>query len=216
MDDREGCLTAVLRIFGINLQRSAVVGEALPYRRRDDFLSAAERSFYGVLLSVLAGKAVVFAKVRVADLLYVPRGAGSLGFQNRISAKHVDFVLCAPDTLQPLAALELDDASHARSERGERDDFLNAAFQAAGLPLLRFAAQRQYDPRQLMSALEPVLKQTEQPDAVERLASSEGAPNCPKCGSEMILRTATKGSHRGQPFYGCPNYPQCRGTLKAE
>jgi restriction system protein len=40
-------------------------------------------------------------------------------------------------------------------------------------------------------------------------------PACPKCGSEMVLRTARKGSHAGSQFYGCSSYPACRGTRKA-
>ncbi|MDO8886188.1 restriction endonuclease [Candidatus Oleimmundimicrobium sp.] len=33
---------------------------------------------------------------------------------------------------------------------------------------------------------------------------------CPKCGSEMILRTAYKGSNIGQKFWGCSKFPNCR------
>ena len=46
--------------------------------------------------------------------------------------------------------------------------------------------------------------------------SSPGAsetPNCPKCGSAMVKRTAKKGSNAGNTFWGCTNYPQCRGIV---
>lgn len=33
---------------------------------------------------------------------------------------------------------------------------------------------------------------------------------CPRCGKNMVLRTAKKGANAGQQFYGCSNYPQCR------
>src|SRR4030042_1834304 len=32
---------------------------------------------------------------------------------------------------------------------------------------------------------------------------------CPKCGGEMVLRTAKKGPNPGQNFWGCSNYPKC-------
>lgn len=32
---------------------------------------------------------------------------------------------------------------------------------------------------------------------------------CPKCKSELVLRTAKKGANAGQQFYGCSNYPKC-------
>jgi len=35
---------------------------------------------------------------------------------------------------------------------------------------------------------------------------------CPKCGSDMVLRTAKKGQNSGKQFYGCSGYPKCRFT----
>jgi len=35
---------------------------------------------------------------------------------------------------------------------------------------------------------------------------------CPKCGSEMVPRTAQKGPNPGHKFWGCSNYPKCRFT----
>ena len=37
-------------------------------------------------------------------------------------------------------------------------------------------------------------------------------PHCPKCGVPMVLRTAKRGSHAGNTFYGCVNFPRCRQT----
>jgi restriction system protein len=36
--------------------------------------------------------------------------------------------------------------------------------------------------------------------------------DCPKCGSVMVLREAKRGANVGQKFWGCPNFPKCRGT----
>ena len=36
---------------------------------------------------------------------------------------------------------------------------------------------------------------------------------CPNCGHHMILRKAKKGSNKGKQFWGCSNFPQCRGTV---
>jgi restriction system protein len=38
---------------------------------------------------------------------------------------------------------------------------------------------------------------------------------CPKCENEMVLRTASKGNHVGQKFWGCSTYPRCRFTMPA-
>jgi restriction system protein len=37
-------------------------------------------------------------------------------------------------------------------------------------------------------------------------------PSCPTCGKPMVLRRAKTGKHVGQEFWGCPAFPQCRGT----
>lgn len=35
---------------------------------------------------------------------------------------------------------------------------------------------------------------------------------CPKCGAPMVRRTAQRGYNRGGEFWGCSNYPKCKGT----
>lgn len=37
-------------------------------------------------------------------------------------------------------------------------------------------------------------------------------PRCPSCQSKMVLRTAKKGPNAGSQFWGCTEYPKCRGT----
>jgi restriction system protein len=36
---------------------------------------------------------------------------------------------------------------------------------------------------------------------------------CPKCGSAMVLREAKKGPDMGKKFWGCSNFPKCRGVV---
>lgn len=38
-------------------------------------------------------------------------------------------------------------------------------------------------------------------------------PSCPRCGSEMVLRTARKGDNAGSQFWGCSTFPKCRGSI---
>jgi very-short-patch-repair endonuclease len=75
----------------------------------------------------------------------------------KILAKHVDFVLCDPESLAPLLAIELDDASHDRPERKERDEFVDHAFESAGLPLLRIRNGSSYDPAALRQLIDDSL-----------------------------------------------------------
>jgi restriction system protein len=36
-------------------------------------------------------------------------------------------------------------------------------------------------------------------------------PMCPRCGKLMVLREARRGAYSGEKFWGCVNYPKCRG-----
>ncbi|WP_094300794.1 DUF2726 domain-containing protein [Imhoffiella purpurea] len=114
--------------------------------RLKQLLSAAERSFYGILVDAVGKDGAVLTKVRVADVLTPKnlKGAARQRAFNAISAKHFDFVICDPATLTVKAAVELDDASHGREKNKKRDEFLNRACASAGLPLVRVPAARGY------------------------------------------------------------------------
>ena len=38
-------------------------------------------------------------------------------------------------------------------------------------------------------------------------------PPCPNCGGQMTLRTAKTGKNAGNSFWGCANYPECKGIV---
>jgi hypothetical protein len=155
-----GCLLSIFKIFGpapVNDEPSAEpvrAGTPLPYLRKDWLFSQAERSFFGVLEQAVGGmdgRLRIFAKVRLCDVLRIAKGTARGGGDsyrahfNRINSKHVDFVICSHDEVQPLLAIELDDSSHERDDRQERDGFLDAACKAAGLPLLRVTCKASYN-----------------------------------------------------------------------
>lgn len=43
-------------------------------------------------------------------------------------------------------------------------------------------------------------------------ASRAKTPACPLCGEPMVLRTSRRGTNAGSQFWGCTNFPRCRGT----
>ena len=150
-----GCLGTILKLLGIGPRANS---KALPYQRRDWLLSAAERSFFGVLKQAVDPEFLLFAKIRLADLLFIPRGTeGRQAAFNRIQSKHIDFVICDRDTIRPLIAIELDDSSHSRPSRRSRDEFVESALTAAQLPLLRVPVKKQYDVNVLKESVQKLL-----------------------------------------------------------
>ncbi len=148
--------------------------EKMPYKKRDYLFTKAERTFFEVLSLVVRDMEVhIFAKVRMGDLLYIPKGTGEWQRNwNRIQAKHVDFVLCDKERVQPLVAIELDDSSHATPQQIERDRFVNQAYRDAGLPLLRFPVKHAYTSVDIEEQIKQALAGTPQPERQEETRPS--------------------------------------------
>lgn len=212
-DQRPGCLGRILTRLGLQPQGESEP-EHLPYHLVDNFLSPAELSFYHVLRQVVGEQATLTTKVSLGDLFYPKTGdrGENLRYRNKIDRKHVDFLLCDPQTMHPLMGIELDDASHNRQSRQERDAFVDQVFEAADLPLVRVPAQASYAPREIAAQLESA-KSSENPPPDTSAPDPEKAPLCPSCGIPMVVRTAKRGSHKGEQFYACPNYPECKELI---
>jgi len=141
-----------------------------PYTKRDTLLTPAELKFYHVLVQVLrhptdpAGQpqCVIAMQVRAIDVLSGRGGRNSGGnwrkYQNKIMSKHFDFVLVKPDTTEIVCAIELDDASHRRQDRQERDAFLDEACEDAGLPLIRLKAVSAYDNQSIANTIKAAMR----------------------------------------------------------
>ena len=126
-----------------------------PFRRRDYLLSKAERAFFDVLQRAVKEELLIFAKVRMEDLVWLPKGTRNRqGWQNKVRQKHVDFVLCDASRIGPVLVIELDDASHKRDEARARDGDKDRILEAAGLPLVRVRAKGSYDVRELAELIE--------------------------------------------------------------
>ena len=208
------------------LLRRANPWSRAPYERQEYFLSPAEKAFYDVLDALVGEDVVICPKPAVREVLRV-RGNVRRDRQkyfNWISQKHVDFVLCDRETMQILCAVELDDSSHERADRRQRDAFMDKAFRKAKLPLFHIPCRKSYGAKELNELCSflcqdlLVLEDEEEgPACPAGTTCSAGTtrsalPLCPDCGVPMVLRTASRGPHQGERFYGCPNFPRCRCT----
>lgn len=197
---------------------SAEPKEAFPYRLKGPLFTVAERSFYGVLTLACADKAIVFGKVRIADILEPEAKLNKSQWQtafNKISRKHFDYVVCEPKDLSILAVIELDDQSHNSKKQKERDALVEGACLKAGLVLHRFKASNNYSVANIQQQIFPGLAvSNDYPDqSIERpLVQVTPSPNdtCPRCSSKLVTRTASKGSNKGNNFIACSAYPKCR------
>ncbi|HCT74745.1 MULTISPECIES: NERD domain-containing protein [Psychrobacter] len=60
---------------------------------------------------------------------------------------------------------------------------------------------------------EPKVNEPARLEATDNAANLVQIPTCPRCNGEMVERTAKKGARQGQSFYGCAQFPKCRGVV---
>ncbi len=59
------------------------------------------------------------------------------------------------------------------------------------------------------------IQQRTQENFSQNISASMATPNvelplCPRCGGQLVMRIASKGTRQGKRFLGCSNYPKCR------
>lgn len=119
----------------------------LLFEKAPPLFSPAERSFYGVLEQAIGDDYRIFAKVRLGDVIQPKKGLEKSSYyaaRNMIDRKHLDYVICGKTDFVPVGAIELDDKSHQRQDRKERDDLVDRALDDAGIPILHFSVRTTY------------------------------------------------------------------------
>lgn len=186
------------------------VNDKLPYKVNDNFLTDTERSFYHSLKLCVGDKAVICPKVGLKDIFFVGKGVGkdNMKYRSKISQKHVDFLLCEPNTMKILCGIELDDISHTNKKTYERDLFVEKVYKDANLELIRLSSKYSY--KDIEIALTGVF---DRPKEMPVILNTNETVLCPKCSIPMVLRKANRGQNAGKEFYGCTNYPQCKQVI---
>ncbi len=133
------------------------------YELRKSVFTPAERSFAGVLDGALPDGVTWFGKIRLGDVFITRKGltrSESATARNKIDRKHVDFLLVRSSDLAPIACIELDDRSHERDDRKDRDAFVDDVFRSCSLPLFHQPAQATYNQAELRAKIEALLGPT--------------------------------------------------------
>jgi hypothetical protein len=153
-----GHVVAMALVVIVILAFVAFINSRRPAYRRGRFLTPNEKRFLTVLDEAVGARYRVFAQVRLADLVDVDLRASNSkrrAAMNKVFGKSIDFVICEAAGLEPVAAVELDDRTHALPHRRERDAFVDAVFSEIGIPLLRARARRAYS----VAAVETLLRE---------------------------------------------------------
>ena len=112
--------------------KTAPIDEKNKYKKKDALMSEPEKTLYVNLLNALGREYDVFPQVA---LLSVVDKITQASYRNELF-RIIDFVLCDKKSSAPKLVIELNDASHLRADRRERDEKVKCILERADLPLL--------------------------------------------------------------------------------
>jgi hypothetical protein len=127
--------------------------------KKQFIMSAAENDLYRVLQEVVGSNFVIVPQAHLSVFLdHRVKGQSWQGALSTIQRKSVDFLICSHTYYNPLVAIELDDSSHQREDRVERDTKVDQICETAGMPLIHIRWQQNYAANDLLVKLTPYLK----------------------------------------------------------
>lgn len=117
------------------------------YRKADALFTKAEKIFLDVLEDAVGDQFTINGKTRLADIVTVDhiscQREKRIAF-NKIKAKHIDYLLCNKKDKSLVCGIELNDSTHNRKDRQDRDIFVNDVFEEISLPLVMIKWQNNY------------------------------------------------------------------------
>lgn len=186
--------------------------DPLPYRLRDRFLSSIELSLFRSLLEMAEDRYVICPKVALNDIFYILRPNENVHFYSKIFRKHVDFLLCDPESMNPAFAVDIVKPI-SKNEARASDQFMEDLFLSAGLPLIHVPSSETYEMTDLVHLFQLSITKVNNSEGQREPAEGESVPLCPECGLMMVLRVHRNGSRVGKKYYGCMNSPACPGMV---
>lgn len=125
------------------------------------------------------------------------------------------------DSPQYTNSLLHDAGQHILRQKSKYDPWIEGAdaLRAANAMLILCVRENKMLQSQMQTLLEMVRAKggfsenmtAERLEARRAVARNEGAPLCPDCGKPMLKRTQRIGALQGRLFWGCSDYPRCRG-----
>ena len=186
--------------------------QRLPYRLREPFLTTTEMALFRVLSQMVGGRYLICPKVSLNDVFYIVRPNENVHFFNKFFRKHVDFLLCDPQSLAPAFGVEIV-RPISKNETRESDKFMEEIFTGAGLPLVHIPSSETYDPSEIVPLFQLAVTKIGGTVSLRVERASDSVPHCPVCGKMMVLRIHRTGANPGKQFYGCMDSPRCSGVI---
>lgn len=176
------------------------------YKKNGPILTSAESSLFNALRAAVGEHGIVLAKVGLPHLISPSQLKNKKQWfiaQSRIAKQCVSFVICDPRSLEPRVVVEFNDGKPLTKAKIEREKLLLHVCQSANIPIIGTNIKHSYQVGKLRRLLAAHIDLIE-PDKEVRF--------CKRCGSPMVIKTATQGEFKGRRFFTCSRQPHCTYT----
>lgn len=126
----------------------------LPYKKKEYLMTIAEREFWETLKEVVKDRYYIVPQVVISDIVYVSiNGKNYYKYRSKIDKKRIDFVIFSKDTFTPGIAIELDDSTHNREDRIDRDHFVDSVMEQVGIKIVHIKTAYKYNLEELAKTI---------------------------------------------------------------
>ena len=149
-------LAAALQVVAVLQKKKGLGKKANQFERAGPLMSPGELKFFRVLETAVGANFRLFSKVRLLDVVKPKQGSDRSAWSSAfgvLKSKHVDFVACDPNDMAIQFVVELDDKSHQKADRVERDMKVDDALAQAGIPIFHFPAKASYAVQDIQAKL---------------------------------------------------------------
>lgn len=131
-----------------NIETNSKINYCQYYRPKRYITTLNELHFYEVLIEIAKElDLALFCQVSLYSIIEPRKNldySTRTKFLNKINRKSIDFVLADKSNCRIKLCIELDDSTHYRKKRIERDEFLDELFEQLGINLLRYPVYTVY------------------------------------------------------------------------
>ena len=127
-----------------------------PFDKRPALYTKAERTFLQLIEKAVGQEYKVLCRVRLADILTIRENLPPRSRQNalnRANGKFLDFVLCDPQSLEVVAAIDLVNLADKKGHNKKKDWFLSGALDASRVPYIRIQIRRGYSVKEVRECI---------------------------------------------------------------
>lgn len=149
MEIIEKIIEILKKIFFINDEKESEKKYAYSYKNKEYILTPTELKFYKILKEIAdESNLIICPQVSLYEIIK----SNDYKSFNKISRKSIDFVV-AEQNLKIVYCIELDDYTHNKQSRIQRDNFVNEIFKQANIKLYHIPVKQYYNKDEIKKAL---------------------------------------------------------------